>query len=137
MWRNEGRFLCITWVHWNLAIAEEGVQKRKHHMPSRGINDLIYSWQGEVVFRACFIEVCVVHAYPPFVALLRDDYYICKPFRILHLSDKTYTKQVVSLCLNNFVAIWEETPYFLPCWLCHGNHIRFMRDQCWVDPIHV
>ena len=130
MWSNEDRFLSIRRVHWNLVIAREGVQKRQHPLLGRGINDLIYSWQGEVVFWACFIIVRVVHAYPPFTAFLRDDYYICKPFGILHLSNKTCTQQVVHLCLNNLMSIKVETPYFPPHWLCRGNHVQFMRGQC-------
>ena len=56
------------------------------------LNDIIYLWKGEVVFLVRFIEVPVVHAYSPFTALLRDDHYVCKPLKILHLFDKTCTQ---------------------------------------------
>ena len=129
MRRNEGRLLCIKQGHWNLVTAREGVQKRQHPMLGRSIYDLIYSWWGEDVFWACFIEVPLVHAYPPFTALLRDDYYVCKPFRILYLFDKTCTQQVVHLYLDNQMTVRVETPYLLFNRLYNGNHVQFMRGQ--------
>ena len=27
VWCNEGRFLCVRWVHWNLMVSRESVQK--------------------------------------------------------------------------------------------------------------
>ena len=130
MWCDEGHFFRIKWMHRNLVVAGEGVQKWQHPMPYRGINDLVYSRQEEAVFWAHFIEVRVVHAYPPCTALLWDDHYIGKPFRVLHLFDKTHTQKIIYLYLNNLMAIRVEMPYLLSNRFHRGDNVQFMRGQC-------
>ena len=85
-------------------------------MLDRGIDNLIYTRQGEDIFQTCFVQVPIVYTYSPLTTLLWNQHHIGKPFGVLNLFDKTCSQKIIYLCLNNLMAIQVETPHFLSYW---------------------
>ena len=114
MGSDERCFFRIWGVHGDLVISQEGIQKRHHTMPGRSVHDLIYSGQREAVFRACIIEVRIIHTYSPLVPLFWDNHHVGQLIRVLHGFDKSILQKVIDLGLDYQVTVRMKAPHFLP-----------------------
>ena len=87
---DKGCLLRVRRVHRNFMVFREGVKKRQNAIPSNCIYNFIYTWQGEAIFRTCFIEISVFYTYVPLTTFFWYDHHISQPFGILDLRYKTY-----------------------------------------------
>ena len=87
--RDRGCLLRVRRVHRNLIVFREGIQKRHNAIPDCCIHNFIYTWDGEAIFRTCFIEINVVYTYAPLTTLFWYDHHIGQPFGIIYLRYKT------------------------------------------------
>jgi hypothetical protein len=64
------------------------VQKRQEFISCRGIHDLANARQGVLIFRACFIQTCIIstHASGPIGFFYKNR--VCYPARIIYWPDE-------------------------------------------------
>ena len=69
-------------------IPRVAIVKTKQITASRGIHDPIDPWQGERIFRACFVEIGIINTHPPFFILFAYKDRIGKPIRVIYFFDE-------------------------------------------------
>ena len=106
-------------------------------MAGYGIYDEVDSWQREVVFWACSVDVSEVDAEPPLAVCFFDKYDVGQPFRIFHLSDCSCLEEFVDLLVDRFLPFWREAPPLLFDWLEGWADVQPMSDYCGVNSSHV
>ena len=57
----------IRRVHRNLVITRKNIHKWQHFMPQSGINNLVNTWQWEIIFWERLVQVSKVNKNPSFV----------------------------------------------------------------------
>jgi hypothetical protein len=70
-------------------IARVVFKKTEQGTAYRGINDMVYSWECEVVFGAVFVEIGVINAHSSFLILFGYKNWIRKPVRMIHFLYET------------------------------------------------
>ena len=103
MLKYKGCLLHIMWVHENLIILSIRIQKRQNFMPKHRIYYLINARQLVTIFRAFFIEISVIYTHPLFIVLLRQDYHISQPSRVMYLLNKVGSQQFLKFLFNDLI----------------------------------
>jgi hypothetical protein len=70
--RNERCLDLVFNFQANLVIARIAVEKTKQGTTRRGINDLVYSREGEGVFGAVFVDISIINTHSPFFILYKN-----------------------------------------------------------------
>jgi hypothetical protein len=64
-----------------------------YHFTTCGkIDDFVYSCEGEIVFRAIFVQIGEVSTHPPFSILLSDHHFISQPLGVSYFPDEAYVE---------------------------------------------
>jgi hypothetical protein len=74
---DEAGLLFIFFVEPYLAVPREAIQQCHHPTTHNEIDDSVYSHEGEIVFWTTLVQVCKIHAHPPFTILLPYHHNIC------------------------------------------------------------
>lgn len=72
-------------------------------MAGHGIDQLIYSLDGEAIFRTCLIQIGVVDAHPPFATHLLGKNHVRAPFRVSHFPYKLGIKELLYFLIDSSI----------------------------------
>ena len=95
-------------------------------MTCGSVHELVNSGNQEGVLWACFVEVCLVNADPPFSIWFFNHNYICKPFGVVNFPDKLGCEQLPNLFIYGCVSFWIELSALLNDWFVRGIHVEPM-----------
>ena len=112
----QGLFLVIR-IHADLVVARESIHKTEEFMAGCGIYDEVDSWQREIIFWACSVDISEVDVEPPLVVFFFDEYDVGKPFWIFHLSDWPCLEEFADRLVDRFLPFWREAPSLFLDWL--------------------
>jgi hypothetical protein len=62
--------LVFVFFHVNLVITQEAIKEQHDFAHYRRVDNLVYSWQGEIILSAFLIKASEVHAHPPLAIFL-------------------------------------------------------------------
>ena len=127
----------VVWVHADLVVAGEGIQKTEEFMAGRGIHDEVDSRQRETIFWVRFVDVSEVDAKSPLAVCSFDKYDVGQPFRIFHLSNCSRLEEFFDLLVDRFLPFWREAPPLLFDLLEGWAYVQRMGDYCRVNSSHV
>jgi hypothetical protein len=63
----------VFFIESNLMVTRVAVKEREQDMASRRFDDLVNAWESEGILQAVFVEISVIHTYPPFIIVLFQD----------------------------------------------------------------
>src|ERR1051325_11298762 len=79
---NKSSLLHVVGSHFDLIVTGETIHEGENLMLSGVVNQNINVRKWKIVFRACLIQISVIHTHSYFAILLRYGYHICNPLRI-------------------------------------------------------
>ena len=82
-------FSLIRLLQDDLVVAGVAVKKREECAPGCQVNNLVNAREREGVFRAVFVEICIVNTHSPFAISLFYKDWVCHPFWMCDFLDET------------------------------------------------
>src|ERR1044072_4285573 len=79
---NKGSLLHVFGSHFNLIVTGETIHEGDNFMLSGVVNQNINMRKWKIVFRACFVQISVIHTHPYLTILLRYRHHVSNPLWI-------------------------------------------------------
>ena len=100
--------------HHDLVVARIGIQKTEGFAPCSGFDNLVDMGKREWVFWTRLVQARVINTHSPFPIFLFYKDWVCQPFGVIHLLDKSCTEELLYFIAygGTFFAIKASQPLF-------------------------